>query len=1270
MNWKDLFNRRILERGQDYYLSGHVKNYKRQYGNCTAQVKGSMGKYYTVTVSNIGFHDMEMTCDCPYAQDGMKCKHMAAVMFRIDEDTTKRPGDADRSNKQSVKRDVLIREPIPKAQTEHVPYFHLADICDGFSVLKSDFELAKTYEKKIRIDVDIYYMQGYGNWDAHNKAGKVIGSLEDVLPEYAGKHISAQFDRKRLETWHCPICNKGYDFRLNSYNAFSYGSVENRKTLCPHIMALLLATDNYMKKYDPADETDYQASLVLSAFEKNKDIVEGRSDSRVKDVRIEPKIEETGLGYEVSFRIGNNSKLYVITNLTDFYETVSDKGIHVLGKSGCIDFSKEDFDDSSAGLYALIEKEVRKADALEEKMESRYRYNYGTVTARRTIPFQGDVPDAIYEERYGEKVDFKGNGSNKLLVCDAQPSVSINIETKKPDKLSQAGSQSDIGIIVSGRVPRVIDGIKARYYIENDHLSKLDSSVAERIRPFAEVADEDNGSFKFCIGKRMMREFYYEILPGLRKDDAFLIKEKKNVADVIPPEAEFSFWLDYVDGHILCKVLAGYVVGYKKKDFLVKPVDMEKYPMPECRDQLAEDRIRDLIFQFFNTYYTEDNLYGVEADDDVIYDILQNCIPKIADEGEVNMTDAFSRLNIKRKFPVMLGVSVDSGLMDLTIKTTDVDPAELVSVLDSYTKKKNYHRLKNGTFIDLNDNDSIDALMSMLETMNISVKDFVKGKLEIPAYRALYLDKMLEEHDEVTASRDRRFRSLVKNFKTIDDSDYEVPDSLSGTLREYQDYGFKWLKTLEQAGFSGILADDMGLGKTLEVITLILADKQAGEDVRVLVVCPASVVYNWVEEVRRFAPKLSVTAVAGTKDERLKLLEPIMSSQEHPNGEGYIDESTAVRKSEDTDSKRVFDVYVTSYELLKRDIGLYDDIRFTHQIADEAQFIKNAKAVGAKAMKHVRAEHKIALTGTPIENRLAELWSIFDYLMPGFLYGYESFRKDYEMPITKNQDEVKTAALKNMVSPFILRRKKEDVLKDLPEKTEEIHYVRFEEEQQKLYDGQVVRIKGMIGEDSAAEFERDKIRILAELTRIRQICCDPGLLFSDYGGESAKREACMDLIQSAVDGGHKMLVFSQFTSMLDILQDDLKKSNIQYYLLTGTTSKEERARLVKAFNTDDTPVFLISLKAGGTGLNITGADIVIHYDPWWNFAAQNQATDRAHRIGQTKNVTVYKLIAKDSIEENIIKLQESKKELADAIINGEGKSLGQMSREELLNLIG
>lgn len=294
----------------------------------------------------------------------------------------------------------------------------------------------------------------------------------------------------------------------------------------------------------------------------------------------------------------------------------------------------------------------------------------------------------------------------------------------------------------------------------------------------------------------------------------------------------------------------------------------------------------------------------------------------------------------------------------------------------------------------------------------------------------------------------------------------------------------------------------------------------------------------------------------------------------------------------------------------------------------------------------------------------------FDYLMPGFLYTYQKFREEIEIPIAMNQDENKMERLQKMIRPFILRRLKGDVLTDLPEKLEENVFARMEGEQRELYDAHVLRMRQMLDGKTEQEFKKDKIQILAELTRLRQLCCDPSLLLDSYQGSSAKTDMCIQLIENAVNGGHKVLLFSQFTSMLDRLAERLREAGIPYYMLTGSVNKEKRMQMVESFNEDEVPVFCISLKAGGTGLNLTAADIVIHYDPWWNVAVQNQATDRAHRIGQKNVVTVYKLVAEDSIEEKIIAIQERKKELAKQILEGEGMDSVTFTKEELMELLG
>ena len=411
-----------------------------------------------------------------------------------------------------------------------------------------------------------------------------------------------------------------------------------------------------------------------------------------------------------------------------------------------------------------------------------------------------------------------------------------------------------------------------------------------------------------------------------------------------------------------------------------------------------------------------------------------------------------------------------------------------------------------------------------------------------------------------------------------------------------------------------------------------------------LVVSPSSLTLNWQNEARKFTNELKTMVIRGTLAERKRLIEEIDN----------------------------YDLIITSYDLLKRDIELYKEENYTFKyiIADEAQYLKNSNTKNAKAIKEIKAETRYALTGTPIENSLAELWSIFDFIMPGYLFTYRKFKNIYETPIVKEDDEQAMAKLKMLIEPFVLRRNKKEVLTELPEKTVTVLNNEMNEEQQNLYLTYLARAKQEIAEKVEIDgFENSQMQILAALTRLRQICCHPSLFVEGYNEGSSKLEQCIEIIEEAINGGHKILLFSGYTSMFEIIEKELKKRNIKYFKLTGATKVDERMKMVDEFNENSNiKLFLISLKAGGTGLNLTGADMVIHYDPWWNISTENQATDRAYRIGQKNNVQVYKLITKNSIEEKIYELQEKKAKLADSMLDTNTKFINRFSREEIMKL--
>lgn len=582
----------------------------------------------------------------------------------------------------------------------------------------------------------------------------------------------------------------------------------------------------------------------------------------------------------------------------------------------------------------------------------------------------------------------------------------------------------------------------------------------------------------------------------------------------------------------------------------------------------------------------------------------------------------------------------------MSMASNQFNKEELAEIFSSYDRKKKYHRLKNGAFITFN-KEQKQVMSALLDVMKNYADKKNPDTIKMPLFRALYLDELLAEKESVELKKNREYRKLIGKMRSYENGDYEVPQSLEAVLREYQRDGFYWIKTLKENGFGGILADDMGLGKTLQILAFLLSEKEqgkVGDELRTLIVAPASLVYNWKKEVERFTPQLSVCVMAGTAHERKELIKNQTSN---------------------------VDVWITSYDLLKRDIELYQDIVFANEIIDEAQYIKNQTTHAAKSVRLVNSSFRMALTGTPMENRLSELWSIFDYLMPGFLYGYTRFRSEIETLIVSDKDEEAMKRLRAMIHPFILRRLKKDVLKELPEKQEEIVTVALSGEQKKLYQAHSQRLKMFLEDQNDEDFAQNKLQILAELTKLRQLCCGPELLLENYKGENAKLETCIELITQAIAGGHKILLFSQFTSMLDLIGEELKKAKIDYYRIDGSVKKEARMEMVEQFQNpqNQVSVFCISLKAGGTGLNMTAADIVIHYDPWWNKAAQNQATDRAHRIGQKHAINVYQLIAEETIEQKICELQQVKEDLAEEVLSGEGISSTQFNKDEIMNLL-
>ena len=640
------------------------------------------------------------------------------------------------------------------------------------------------------------------------------------------------------------------------------------------------------------------------------------------------------------------------------------------------------------------------------------------------------------------------------------------------------------------------------------------------------------------------------------------------------------------------------------------------------RHERLEQEVKDLFDGF--------ELVGdrfIAEDDDLVFEFLSRRLEKLKTYAKVIYDD---EIRVEKKLPIEVSVGYEKAVNLLEVGfESELSAEEIYGILEAVQLKKNYYRRPDGSFFAPHTDDF--SALKLLNTLGFSKDDIKEHKKQVAGSNVFYLS-------ELAKGRQIKSEKSFDDFlQVINEVNPKVPKHINDVLRGYQKEGVRWLCQLTKCGFGGILADDMGLGKTLQIIAFVMS---AERDKPALVVAPSSLTYNWQSEISKFAPDAKYVIVEGVKEERTNILENISD----------------------------MDFVITSYPLMRRDMELYRKKEFSYFFIDEAQCIKNPATINAKSVKRIKAGGYFALTGTPIENSLGELWSIFDFVMKGYLGTQKDFLAKFQTSIMKEEDDGAIAELRGKIQPFILRRMKKDVLAELPEKIEETIYSGLEPEQKKMYEAYLKVAKNEVQYMSETNSE-NHMRILSLLMRLRQICCHPRLFDTAYRDESGKLQLFEELVTSGVAAGHRILVFSQFTSMLAIIKESLDRLGISYFYLDGSTHAVERVELANRFNNGEREVFLISLKAGGTGLNLIGADMVIHYDPWWNPAVMDQASDRAHRIGQKKAVQVIKLATKGTIEEQIIKLQEKKRALADGVIKENSRLLSGLTKEEILAML-
>lgn len=953
-------------------------------------------------------------------------------------------------------------------------------------------------------------------------------------------------------------------------------------------------------------------------------IMEAEEEGRV---RLVPRLMFSRDQIRLGFQIGKD-KLYAVKDLVTFSQAVEFERFVEYGKGLAFHHSLTVFEESSRPLVSLV-----------MEMVGAYREHYAQL--RKNAWEQGPVlkelvlgkssRDRFFSIMEGQQLECEDYRREKrlLTVKTSNPSLELTVEKTGRDGVKLSMPKEIMAFL----------GEKSLFVADMESICRCDGEYTEALAVLMEymVMGRD-AETEILINDRDMPLFYERVLKKLELLKLVAAKDV-DLEQYRPKELKAAFYFDSTGpGAVTLRPELSY------GEYAFHPLEDENVPKEICRDVPGEFRVSQLITRYFK--YTEDGTKNlvIRGDDEAIYRLISQGMARFMELGEVFVSEAFKKIRVLPPVSVAVQVRTRGSWLELEVDTGEIPKEELYAVLSEYEAKKKFYRMKNGDFLTLGD-DGLLTMARLAKSLGTEKELARSETIRLPMYRAMFLDSILKEDRSVSFYRDQLFKAVVRGMKDVEDSEYEIPDSLASVLRGYQKVGYRWLRCLDAYGFGGILADEMGLGKTLQIIALLLDEKKRSGKVS-LIVCPASLVYNWENEILTFAPELSVRAAAGTQGER----EAVLSELEQ-NGFAGVD------------------VVITSYDLLKRDLAFYTNTKFRFQVIDEAQYIKNAATQAAKAVKAIQAGTRFALTGTPIENHLGELWSIFDFLMPGFLFTSQKFKKQFETPIVRDGDEAALLRLHKMTGPFLMRRLKKDVLKELPAKMETVLYSGMEGEQKRLYGAAAAALKERLIAGRESDYGKDRMQILADLMRLRQICCDPSLCYSGYKGGSAKLDTCMELLENGTQAGHKILLFSQFTSMLDLIAGRLKKEKIDFYMLTGATPKKERMQMVSAFHKDDVKVFLISLKAGGTGLNLTAADMVIHYDPWWNVAAQNQATDRAHRIGQENQVTVFKLITKHTVEENILRLQELKKNLADTVVTEGTGAFSGITREDLIAML-
>lgn len=992
---------------------------------------------------------------------------------------------------------------------------------------------------------------------------------------------------------------------------------------CKHIAAVLFEAHKLIENKHTRYRNSYKA--VQAVFNSLDAVNRGSFQGKRQQLSLYPTLyiaqSDRGVTASLELRAGIN-RPYVIKSAEEFIDAwVSGKRL-VYGRLFILDSKTQFFTERDEQIIQLL-KEIYTIHSELSKHEGAYRFA-GLIRGKQFLLMPSKL-ERFLEIMTGQTIPASIFSQDLEIVPVTDGPIPITFEIRQMDEwLSVRMNSKDL---LTEIIP------EGSFYYYQGKIYR----IPQEQRRYLSVIQEgfrQAGVNEIIVPVQYQNRFISEVVPLMKKTGDVMVSPSLK-ENIIQAPLQPVIYLDQYNRGISARVEFNYGT------YQVNPaVKEDAAALPNqfiLRDVEKEQPILNFFYQ--NGFSVEKDLFCL-LDKAEIYRFVFEELSGLQKLAEVYYSEEFKRVTVRRQVKLSGRISLVEDLLEISFDTTDLDWDELKGILEAFRKRKKFFRLKDGAILPLDEYPDLNELADLADRMDLSPNDLDQGTIRLPKYRGFYLDSLLQDNENQLLKKTDDFEAFIECLSTVKNRIYDIPGTLQSVLRDYQKAGYQWLKVLTNSGLGGILADDMGLGKTLQVLALVLSERENRKKPS-LVIAPTSLVYNWVLEARKFTPELKVMAVSGPLLQRQSLWEKIDQ----------------------------VDLVITSYPLIRRDIEAYQKHAFSFCFIDEAQHVKNHFTQAARAIRKISAMNRFALTGTPMENSLMELWAIFDFIMPSYLFTQQKFQERFAKPILTEESKEAGLELSRHIQPFILRRMKRDVLKELPEKIETTLICELTDIQRDLYLSVLARVRQEITaniEDNG--FEKSQIQILAALTRLRQICCHPLSFLEDYEGGSGKLNLLEELLEGALGSGHRILLFSQFTSMLDIIERNLKKKDISYFYLSGKTPATERSAIVSRFNEGEGQVFLLSLKAGGTGLTLTGADTVIHYDPWWNPAVEEQATDRAYRIGQDKVVQVFRLITRNTIEEKIQLLQERKREMIDMVIKPGESMLHKLTKDEIREL--